>query len=195
MEAQSRSRRLHRKFFFFLAPVSAFGGAGQQGQAGGNGDRMMWIWYLLLGSGSGSRTVGEYLKQAETKVSVFFCHGADPLRSTVVLGEGGHVKFLKCGGCAASFSLPLLDEFKLVGTQYGRAHFTSHLHRVGAYFLATNRKLREPSFFSFFLSLSNPFLMEHVPFTPQCFNRIDVHTPPHLSAGAAVRMRFDSLPG
>lgn len=34
---------------------------------------MMWIWYLLLGSGSGSRTVGECLKQAGTKVSgVFF---------------------------------------------------------------------------------------------------------------------------
>lgn len=80
MEAQSRSRRPHRKFFFFLAPVSAFGGAGQQGQAGGNGDRMMWIWYLLLGSGSGSRTVGEYLKQAETKVSVFF-FVTEPIRS------------------------------------------------------------------------------------------------------------------
>lgn len=30
---------------------------------------MMWIWYLLLGSGSGSQTVGEYLKQAGTKVT------------------------------------------------------------------------------------------------------------------------------
>ncbi|KAK1887958.1 Low-density lipoprotein receptor class A domain containing protein 3, partial [Dissostichus eleginoides] len=42
-------------------PAKAFFGpaAGQdnKGRPGGNGDRMMWIWYLLLGSGSGSRTV------------------------------------------------------------------------------------------------------------------------------------------
>lgn len=59
---------------------------------------MMWIWYFLLGSGSGSRTVGEYLKQAGTKVSggffsffFFFGHGSDRLGSTVVLGEGGNL--------------------------------------------------------------------------------------------------------
>lgn len=38
-------------------------GQDSKGRPGrGNGDRMMWIWYLLLGSGSGSRTVGEFLK-------------------------------------------------------------------------------------------------------------------------------------
>lgn len=58
---------------------------------------MMWIWYLLLGSGSGSQTVGEYLKQAGTKVTglgFFCCHGADPLRCTVGWGEGGACKIL-----------------------------------------------------------------------------------------------------
>lgn len=41
---------------------------------------MMWIWYLLLGSGSGSRTVGECLKQAGTKVSGYF-FVTEPIRS------------------------------------------------------------------------------------------------------------------
>ena len=37
---------------------------------------MMWIWYLLLGSGSGSRTVGKFLKKhTETNVVV-------PIRSS-----------------------------------------------------------------------------------------------------------------
>lgn len=73
----------------------------------------MWIWYLLLGSGSGSRTVGEYLKQAGTKVSgvffvFFFCHGADPLRSTVGLGEGGHAKFFEVRRLVLRVFLPTL---------------------------------------------------------------------------------------
>lgn len=53
---------------FLLCPQFFGPAAGQDSQGrpsggeGGNGDRMMWIWYLLLGSGSGSRTVGKFLK-------------------------------------------------------------------------------------------------------------------------------------
>lgn len=103
----------------------------------------MWIWYLLLGSGSGSRTVGEYLKQAGTKVSgvflgVFFV--TEPIRSAPRSGweKGGMQNSLKCGGWCCEFSFLLLDEFKLVDTLRGRADFTFHFHRVGTYFLPTN---------------------------------------------------------
>lgn len=85
-----------------------------------------------------------------------------------------------------------MEEFKLVGTLWGRAHFAFHLHRLGVYFPATNVKFCMPSFFRF---LSNPFPTERVPFTPRRFSRADVHTPPHPSTGAAVRKRFGSLPG
>lgn len=72
---------------------------------------MMWIWYLLLGSGSGSQTVGECLKQAGTKVSgvcVFFVCVTEPIRTAPRSGwgkgGGGLLNSLKCDGCAASFS-------------------------------------------------------------------------------------------
>lgn len=157
-EAQSRTRRAHRKFFFFFAPVSAFDGAGQQGQAGGNGDRMMWIWYLLLGSGSGSQTVGEYLKRAGTKVTglglLLLLLLLSRSRSAPLHGRlgrrGGHVKFFEVWRLCCKFFVLLLDEFKLIGRLHGRALLTFRFHRVWAYFLAANRKLREPSFWRFF---------------------------------------------
>lgn len=55
----------------------------------------MWIWYLLLGSGSGSRTVGKFLFFFKSKVMFVV---TAPTRSSVRLGwsrkeeEGVHVK-------------------------------------------------------------------------------------------------------
>lgn len=84
---------------------------------------MMWIWYLLLGSGSGSQTVGEYLKQAGTKVSgvcVFFVCVTEPIRSAPrsCWEKGGFAKLFEVRRLCCEFFFPLVDEFKLVGTLY-----------------------------------------------------------------------------
>lgn len=199
-EAQTRTRRAHRKFFFFFAPVSAFDGAGQQGQAGGNGDHMMWIWYLLLGSGSGSQTVGEYLKQAGTKVTglgFFFFVVTEPIRSAArSAGEkGGHVKFFEVRRLCSKFFVPLLDEFKLVGTLHGRAQLT--LSSPQGLSVFPGRKLKVAG--ALFLFVFSFFWVESIPHgacPPFLLSRgvWGAHTPPHPSAAAAVRMRFESLP-
>lgn len=127
---------------------------------------MMWIWYLLLGSGSGSRTVGKYLKQAETKVSGgCFFSVTEPIRSAARSRweKGGMENSLKCGGCAASFSSHSLNllvhnmvELTLLFISIGSEHiFWPQIESCGS-----------PVSSVFFPSLSNPFLLERVPFTP-----------------------------
>lgn len=58
---------------------------------------MMWIWYLLLGSGSGSRTVGKFSAQADSRVDV-----SAPTCSSPRVGWGGTGEGL---GKALSFIL------------------------------------------------------------------------------------------
>lgn len=114
--------------------------------------------------------------------------------------RGGLLNSLKCDGCAASFSshswtilnllVHYIEELLLLFISIGSGHiFWPQIESCGSLVCSGF------FFFFLFLSLSNPFLMERVPFTPQCFSRTDMHTPPHPSTGAAGRMRFDSLPG
>lgn len=95
---------------------------------------MMWIWYLLLGSGSGSHTVGEYLKQAGTKVSgvCFLCVCVCVCR---VWRRGGLLDSLKREGCAASFSSHSWTNLHLLVHYFEELILLFHFHRVGAHFL------------------------------------------------------------
>lgn len=65
----------------------------------------MWIWYLLLGSGSGSKPVGKFVKHTETGGNVVT---TAPIRAVLRVGErnGGMRSLLKRW-------FLLLDELKL----------------------------------------------------------------------------------
>lgn len=165
---------------------------------------MMWIWYLLLGSGSGSQTVGEYLKQAGTKVTgLGFFVVTEPIRSAPLhsrLGRrgargGGHAKFFEVQRLCCKFFVPLLDEFKLVGALHGRAQLTfpsglrifpgRKVKVAGALFLEVLFKK------FFFLSLSNPFLMERVPCSSA--GVFETHRRAHAAASVSRGCREDEL--
>lgn len=87
-------RQPRRRSFFFSAPtlLAPRRGRSERARPGGgkHGDRMMWIWYLLLGSGSGSRTVGKFSAPADSQRLMLMCRRRRaPVCGWVWWGTGG----------------------------------------------------------------------------------------------------------
>lgn len=142
-------------FSFSSAPFLLSAGQDSKGRLGET--ELVWCGSgtFCLARGRAHRLLVSIWSKQELKLVgcvCFFVCVTEPIRSAPRSGweKGGFAKFFEVRRLCCEFFFPLLDEFKLVGTLYWRAPFTFHFHRVGAYFLATIWKLREPSLFRVF---------------------------------------------